>query len=82
MEDLKQMYVYNQYFEAQHSVLLYPKVYDLSDLQPTPYEQKGETQTPFYCQIQFLEILFKSKLNKSLGKSILEKLLMAELVGT
>jgi len=80
MEDLKQMYVYNQYFDAKHSVLLYPQVYNLSDLKPTPYKQKSPEIPQFYCQIQFLEILSGQKLNKGLGMSILEKLLIEELV--
>ncbi|MFK7936036.1 MAG: McrC family protein, partial [Saprospiraceae bacterium] len=47
LEDVKQMYIYNQFFAAEHGVLLYPQVNDLPQLPPIPYQT--ENLSPTYC---------------------------------
>lgn len=78
MADLKQIYVYNKYFKAERSLLLYPKVHAIDDLPPTPYHPtekfpsklKGNDEIMF-CQICFLNIKVENKLNRNLGEDIL-----------
>lgn len=82
MVDLKQIYVYNKYFKAERSMLLYPKVYEVENLPPTPYhptekfpsKSKANDEIMF-CQICFLDIKSENKLNRNLGKDILNALL-------
>ncbi len=57
--DLKQMFVYNHHFDADRSILLYPKVYDLDNLS-LPFElPKGEEE--HYCQLAFVDLLDREK---------------------
>lgn len=70
MEDLRQAFVYNQFFEAKKCILLYPQVYDLDDLKATPFENKEST-----CQVNFLDILKDNKLNKKLGINLLKTII-------
>jgi 5-methylcytosine-specific restriction enzyme subunit McrC len=76
-DDLRQMYVYNHQFEAQKSILIYPKVSDLEN-------NKGTYTTPIYldgkpethdCEVIFVSLLDKEmKLNTDLVRPILRAL--------
>ena len=72
MEDLRQVFIYCQYFNAQRSILLYPKVKEIKDLPPIPYHPNQSSTTSYFCQIQFLSIIKDGKLNKELGVDILK----------
>lgn len=66
--DLKQMYVYHHYLGAQKTVLLYPRVGDLSP-------RKGKYHVPresdFECHLQFVNVLAEGKLNLRVGEEVL-----------
>lgn len=69
MQDLKQLLIYCQYFEAQQGVLLYPKVYDLKDLKPVLYE--GDKN--YSCGLHFLKVVGENgRLNLNMGQDILD----------
>jgi len=70
--DLKQMYVYHHYFDAEKTLLLYPNVYNLSP-------KKGRFHIPkqkdFECQLCFVNILTERiTLNQDLGIEILNSI--------
>jgi len=71
VEDLRQLFVYNHYFDAKHSILMYPNVYDVEDMPPTPYHPTANSELQYYCQLCFVDILKDGKLNRSIGKNIL-----------
>ena len=81
MSDLKQMYIYNQYFGAERSLLLYPKVYDTADLPPTPYQphedisaNKRDDNKIMYCEVCFLIVNISGSLSRNVGQYILAKI--------
>ncbi len=83
MLDLKQMYVYNQYFQAERSLLLYPDVYGIKDLPPTPYhpsesELASDNESQMFCQLCFLELRDRGKINRNLAKEILNKITLPD----
>lgn len=71
--DLKQMYVYGQFFDAKRSFLLYPSVYPVENIPEIPYAPDASGRLS-YCSTLFLPILKNGKLNTKLGPYILAKL--------
>ena len=70
--DLKQMFVYNLYWDADKSMLLYPKTFDQSE--KFGLFHKGKTNDHM-CKIGFIDVLDKNGvLDLNIGKQILEKL--------
>ena len=71
-EDLKQMYVYNHFWESYHSILLYPQSNDQTDI-------AGDFALPIgnrdhKCQLSFVQVLKNGTLNREISKDILAKI--------
>lgn len=69
--DLKQMYVYNHYWESFHSLLLYPMSNEQKDI-------SGHFTLPMQdsrhkCQLGFAKVLENGRLNGSLSHEIIAK---------
>lgn len=71
MNDLKQVFIYCQYFNANKSVLIYPKVNDLAQLPAKPYHPFGLEKKTYYCQIAFAPVIKQNRLNMDLGAELL-----------
>jgi 5-methylcytosine-specific restriction enzyme subunit McrC len=70
--DLKQMFVYNLYWDADKSMLLYPKTFD--QIEKFGLFHKGKANDHM-CKIGFIDLLDKNGLlDLNIGKQILEKL--------
>lgn len=79
-EDLKQMFVYNHYYDTCLSILLYPKVSVDSDLKK-PYHPYNDEDNDLYCQMCFVDLFDESQkqIKRNLGEHIYKELLEQEL---
>ena len=76
MSDIQQAFVYSHYFAAQKTVLVFPKVYPIQDLPPTPFQPTSDGKI-YFCEVRFVEVVNQEGLNIELGKQLLEKLINA-----
>ncbi len=73
-EDLKQMFVYNHYWDCDKSVLLYPASKTASNTgQYVDYTLNQRFNRK--CQIETIQVLKENKLDKFLGSKILSNIL-------
>ncbi len=70
--DLRQLFVYCQYFNATTGVLLYPRVNGLTDLPRTPFHPTHAEPSRYYAQVCFLDLVRDGRLNDRLGEELLE----------
>lgn len=76
MEDLRQLYIYCQYFHAEQGVLIYPNVHQLENKKAIPFQPIEEERFTVKGQILFSAILEESGgLNKKIGQDILDVIL-------
>ena len=74
--DLKQMFVYNLHYDADLSILLYPKT-TLNSAEKKPF--KREKYNQLNCQVAFVDLFdSKDQLVKNLGERIYKELLEEE----
>lgn len=76
--DLKQMYAYNHLFKAKHSILIYPKVYDLANRRghfQEPYYLRSGEQIEHYCHLAFVDLFENEKLSKTIAQRLLDEIL-------
>jgi len=72
-DDLKQMYVYNLYWGAQRSMLLYPMAQD--EFEAYGHFHKGREEGENACKVGFVSVLNRNgRLDADLGRKVLEKL--------
>lgn len=71
-EDLKQMYVYNHYWESYHSMLLYPQSNDQKDVLGNFALPMGDNT--HQCQVSFAQVLKNGRLNQDISRNIMDKL--------
>ncbi len=72
MEDLKQIFIYNQYFGARKGILLYPSTGKAKPMDVQPYHPLPNGAEAGCCEIKFVNILKNNKLNTNIGNEILK----------
>ena len=76
--DLRQMFVYNLHYDAQLSILLYPKTKHSTQNKKA---FRHSNYSEFYCQLGFIELFDeKNKLKKELGQHIYNELIKNNLL--
>lgn len=74
-DDLKQMFVYNEYWSAGHSMLLYPTTYEREEVMGHYWSQDEEGEKIHSCKLAFVSVLGDDgNLNLNIGRSIFERL--------
>ncbi|MFP4089597.1 MAG: McrC family protein [Cyclobacteriaceae bacterium] len=75
--DLKQMYIYNRFFDAQRGILLYPAQHGLQHYGQHYQQDRGKK---LHCELMFARLLdpMTGKLNLSLGDELMEMILAGE----
>jgi len=74
-DDLKQMFVYNEYWSAGHSMLLYPTTSESKEVLGHFWSQDETGEKIHACKLALVSILDEEgKLNLNIGRSIFERL--------
>lgn len=68
------MFIYNMYWKADRSVLLYPRNNNQQDVEGK-YAKFDDSTQQNSCQLAFVDVLKDGMLNLDLGSEILDKLL-------
>lgn len=66
--DLKQMFVYNEYFDTEESILLYPRT-----TQSEPTSAYYHTK-PHSCRMEFIDLVKDGRLNQQIGIELINML--------
>ncbi len=74
MEDLRQMFVYAQFFDAPQAVLIYPQAATEEDRGPISYAL-NETKPAVSCRLCFVKPIKEGRLNLHLGEELLASLI-------
>jgi 5-methylcytosine-specific restriction enzyme subunit McrC len=64
------MFVYNMYWKADRSMLLYPRNNNQQDVEGK-YAKFGDSTGQSSCQLAFVDVLKGGKLNLEIGREIL-----------
>lgn len=69
--DVQQAFIYSQYFDAEKTILVYPKVHALPNLPPIPFQPTSQERT-YFCELHFAEVVRNGKLNERIGEELLQ----------
>lgn len=72
IEDLKQLYIYCQYFSAERGILLYPQVHNVENTAMIPFQSADNQKDIKKGQVLFVDILTADgQLNRRLGEELI-----------